>query len=213
MGKAIDRSRQIVDQMVKGVEFLLNKNKVTVDHRRGVVRDRRSGCASPGIDEPIDATNVIIATGARPRALPGLETDGDDHHQQHATRWRCANSRRSVVIVGGGPIGVEFATFWRAYGVEVTIVEMLDHLLPLEDEEISIQLERAFKKRGIKFLTGAQDATADGARTAARPSPARSKGKEQTARRRQGAHRHRLRGERRGARARQDRRRRSSAAT
>ena len=69
----------------------------------------------------------------------------------------------SVVIVGGGPIGVEFATFWRAYGVDVTIVEMLDHLLPLEDEEISTQLERAFKKRGIKFLPGAQGCTAKAA--------------------------------------------------
>ena len=106
----------------------------------------------PASDEPIEAKNVIIATGARPRTLPGLETDGETIiNSREALALR--EQPESVVIVGGGPIGVEFATFWRAYGVEVTIVEVLDHLLPLEDEEISVQLERAFKKQGIEFHT------------------------------------------------------------
>jgi dihydrolipoamide dehydrogenase len=110
-------------------------------------------------DTTIEPDNVIIATGARPRALPGLETDGAtiiDSRAALALREQPA----SVIIVGGGPIGCEFATFWRAYGVEVTIVEALGHLLPLEDEEISQQLERSFKKQGIKFVTGAQDVKA-----------------------------------------------------
>ncbi len=158
MGKAIDRSRQVVDQMVKGVEFLLNKHGV-----RTIIGE--ASFASPrqirvhGLDEPIDARDVIIATGARPRALPGLVTDGEtiiDSRDALALK----ETPESVVIIGGGPIGVEFAQFWRAYGVEVTILELLDHLLPLEDEEISVQLERAYKQRGIKFHTGAQVAAA-----------------------------------------------------
>jgi dihydrolipoamide dehydrogenase len=160
MGKAIDRSRQIVDQMVKGVEFLLNKNGVTVivgeasfitPHELAVTNHQ----------SPVTSDNVIIATGARPRALPGLTIDGAtviNSRDALALREQPA----SVVIVGGGPIGVEFATFWRAYGVDVTIVEALDHLLPLEDGEISTQLERAYKKRKIKFITGAQVHSATG---------------------------------------------------
>ncbi len=154
MGSAIDRSRQVVDQMVKGVEFLLGKNGVVT-----VAGDAEF--ASPtqirvrGADETVDARAVIIATGARPRALPGLDPDGKTvFGSREALALRERPER--VVIIGGGPIGVEFATFWHAYGVEVTILEMLEHLLPLEDEEISVQLERAFKKQGIKFITGAK---------------------------------------------------------
>jgi len=115
MGKAIDRSRGIVDQMVKGVEFLLQKNGVTVISGAATFVSPTSVAVAGG--ETVDATNVII---------------------------------------GGGPIGVEFAQFWRAYGVDVTILEALEHLLPLEDVEISAQLERAYKKQGIKFVTGAE---------------------------------------------------------
>ena len=160
MGKAIDRSRQIVDQMVKGVEFLLNKNGVTVIAGEASFITPHE-LAVTNHQSPVTSDNVIIATGARPRALPGLMTDGAtvvNSRDALALREQPA----SVVIVGGGPIGVEFATFWRAYGVDVTIVEALDHLLPLEDEEISTQLERAYKKRKIKFITGAQVHSATG---------------------------------------------------
>jgi dihydrolipoamide dehydrogenase len=153
MAKAIDRSRDVVDQMVKGVEFLLSKNKVRVltgeaafeaPHRLRV----------QGADETVEAAVVIIATGSWPRALPGLETDGETIiNSRGALELR--EQPGSVAIIGGGPIGVEFATFWSAYGVDVTIVEAMDHLLPLEDEEISTQLERSLKKRRIKFVTGA----------------------------------------------------------
>ena len=158
MGKAIDRSRQIVDQMVKGVEFLLAKNKVDVINGEAAFETPHR-LRVTGRDEPLGAKNVIIATGARPRTIPGLETDGDVIiNSTGALALR--ETPQSVVIVGGGPIGVEFATFWSAYGAQVTIVEMLDHLLPLEDEEASIQLERAFKKRGVKFILGAKDTAA-----------------------------------------------------
>jgi dihydrolipoamide dehydrogenase len=163
--------------MVKGVEFLLNKNGVrTISGEATLETPNRVRVR--GFDEAIDARNIIIATGSRPRTLPGLETDG-----QTIINSRGALDLREqpekVVIVGGGPIGVEFATYWHAYGVDVTIVEMLDHLLPLEDEEVSTQIERSFKKQGIKFITGAQ-----GTKAAAKNNRASvtltAKGKEQT---------------------------------
>jgi dihydrolipoamide dehydrogenase len=147
--------------MVKGVEFLLAKNGVEVIiGEASFVTPTELVIHTPGASPTTDdrrlmTTHAIIATGARPRTLPGLATDGVtiiNSRDALALREQPA----SVVIVGGGPIGVEFATFWRAYGVDVTIVEALDHLLPLEDEEISTQLERAYKKQKIKFITGAQ---------------------------------------------------------
>jgi len=156
IAKAVDRSRQVVDQMVKGVEFLLDKHGVVVIAGEASFESPKRVRVG---DEMVEANDIIIATGARPRALPGLETDGRVIlNSRDALALR--EQPRSVVIVGGGPIGVEFATYWHAYGVDVTVVELLDHLLPLEDEETSTQLERAFKKRGIKFLTGATDTKA-----------------------------------------------------
>ena len=153
MGKAIDRSREIVDQMVKGVEFLLAKNGVTVFNGEASFVSPHTLAVS-GLAETIEAPAVIIATGARPRTLPGLATDGETIiDSRRALELREPPS--TAVIIGGGPIGIEFAQFWRAYGVDITIIEALDHLLPLEDEEISTQIERAYKKQGIKFATGA----------------------------------------------------------
>jgi dihydrolipoamide dehydrogenase len=158
MSKAIDRSRGIVDQMVKGVEFLLAKHGVKTISGEATFASPKQ-LRVRGMDDAIDVDAVIIAAGARPRTLPGLATDGETII---GSREALALKERpeKAVIVGGGPIGVEFAQFWRAYGVEVTILEALDHLLPLEDEEISVQLERAYKKQGIKFVTGVQNAQA-----------------------------------------------------
>jgi dihydrolipoamide dehydrogenase len=176
MSKAIDRSRQIVEQMVKGVEFLLGKNGVTtITGDASFVTPQQLRVR--GMDEPIEATNVIIATGARPRMLPGLATDGETIIGSRAA-LALKEPPEKVVIVGGGPIGVEFAQFWRAYGVDITILEALDHLLPLEDEEISVQLERAYKKQGIKFVTGANVAAASAANRRATVTFT-AKGKEQ----------------------------------
>jgi dihydrolipoamide dehydrogenase len=176
MAKAIDRSRQIVDQMVKGVEFLLKKNGVqTVTGAAAFDSPKRLRVA--GHDEAIDAKNVIIATGARPRTLRGLATDGETI--LNSTQAIVLKEQpQSVVIVGGGPIGVEFAQFWRAYGVDITILEALDHLLPLEDEDVSVQLERAYKKQGIKYVTGASVAGAE-ARNGRATVTYTAKGKEQ----------------------------------
>jgi dihydrolipoamide dehydrogenase len=144
--------------MVKGVEFLLAKNKVTTIAGEAAF-EARGRLRVRGMDDAIEASHVIVATGARAKTLPGLQTDGETViTSREALELREAPA--SVVIVGGGPIGVEFAQVWRAYGVDVTMLEMMDHLVPLEDEEISVQVERAYKKQGIKFHTGAKVAGA-----------------------------------------------------
>jgi dihydrolipoamide dehydrogenase len=150
---AIDRSRKVVDRNTKGVDFLLKKNKV--DQIYGTGRLAGPGKVEVAPDGTIvEAKNIILATGSRPRSIPPLPIDGE----------RVITSRESivlselpssVVIVGGGAIGVEFAYIYRMYGVEVTAVELLPRLVPNEDEDISAQLERAFKKQRINVLTGA----------------------------------------------------------
>lgn len=154
LAKAIDRSRKVVDRMVTGVEFLLKKNKVPVINGRGRLTGRNEIVVEPSGDA-VEADAFIIATGAHARSLPGVEIDGETViTSREALELR--DRPESIVIVGGGPIGAEFAYFYRAYGAEVTIIELLDHLLPLEDEEISRQLERAFKQQKIAYRTGAK---------------------------------------------------------
>ena len=150
---AIDRSRKVVDRNTKGVDFLLKKNKVDQIYGTGKLAGAGKVEISPD-GTIVEAKNIILATGSRPRSIPPLPIDGD----------RVITSRESivlselpssVVIVGGGAIGVEFAYIYRMYGVEVTVVELLPRLVPNEDEDISAQLERAFKKQRINVLTGA----------------------------------------------------------
>ena len=150
---AIDRSRKVVDRNTKGVDFLLKKNKVDQIYGTGKLAGAGKVEVSPD-GTIVEAKNIILATGSRPRSIPPLPIDGD----------RVITSRESivlselpssVVIVGGGAIGVEFAYIYRMYGVEVTVVELLPRLVPNEDEDISAQLERAFKKQRINVLTGA----------------------------------------------------------
>ncbi|HXF51820.1 MAG TPA: dihydrolipoyl dehydrogenase [Dehalococcoidia bacterium] len=155
--RAVDRSRKVVDRMVSGVEFLLQKRGVTLIQGSG----KLAGAGVVAVDgQEVRGDAVIIATGARPRSLPGVEVDGEVVlTSREALELRETPQR--VVIVGGGPIGCEFAYYWRAYGAEVTILEMLDHLLPLEDADVSAQVERAFKKQGIAFRTGARVAAVE----------------------------------------------------
>ena len=152
MGVAIDRSRKVVDRMVKGVGFLMKKNKVDVIRGSAVL----TGPGKVRVDpegQTLEAKNVIIATGARSKDLPMLKADG----QRVLTSREALELReppRNVAVIGGGAVGVEFAYYWRAYGSEVTIIEMLDHILPTEDEEVSIQLERSLSRQGIKIKAG-----------------------------------------------------------
>ncbi|MBI4338557.1 MAG: dihydrolipoyl dehydrogenase [Chloroflexi bacterium] len=151
---AVDRSRKVVGTLTRGIAALLRKNKV--EHIKGTARFLDAHTLSVAPEErTMTAANVIIATGARPRPLAGLEPDGQRViTSREALALRDAPGR--VVIIGGGATGVEFAYLWNAYGSHATIVEMLPHLLPGEDEEVSRLLERAFTRQRIAFLTGAK---------------------------------------------------------
>ena len=152
-GKAIDRSRQIVRRLTGGVGFLLKKNGVAHITGEGVFRDKNTILIDGG--KPVSADNIIIATGARPRELPNLPINNSTIiTSRDAMELREVPKR--IVIVGGGAIGVEFADIYHSYGSEVTIVEFLPRLIPLEDEEISRQLEKAFSNRGISFRTDSE---------------------------------------------------------
>ena len=156
---AIDRSRKVVDRNTKGVAFLLNKNKV--DHIQGT--GKIIGAGKVEVDPNgtvIEARDIIISTGARPRTIPPLPVDG---HKIITSRESIVlkDLPSSIVIVGGGAIGVEFAYIYKMYGVDVTIVEALPRLVPNEDEDISTQLERSFKRHRIEIMTGSSVIGAD----------------------------------------------------
>ena len=152
---AVRRSRQVAERLVKGVGFLMKKNKIEV--LMGTARLQGGGgvavTAADGSVKTISAGDIVVATGARPAVLPGIEVDGE-----RVLTYREAilqeSLPRSVVIIGAGAIGLEFATIWNSYGAEVTLVEMLPRIAPLEDEEVSKELSKAFAKQGIKVLAG-----------------------------------------------------------
>ena len=148
----ISRSRNVADGMSKGVKFLMKKNKIDVINGYGKIK--------PGKVVDVDgieyqADNIIIATGARSRVLPSIPQDG-----KKVIGYREAMSLskqpKKMIVVGSGAIGVEFAYFYNSLGTEVTIVEYLPSLVPLEDHEISKELEKSFKKKGIKVLTSTE---------------------------------------------------------
>jgi dihydrolipoamide dehydrogenase len=154
--KIVKRSRDVANQLSRGVGFLLKKNKVPVfdGHGRlagaGKVKVEKDG--KPVAD--LAAKNIILATGARARTLPGLEPDGK-------VVWTYKEAMvpdvmpKSLLVVGSGAIGIEFASFFRTLGAEVTVVEVLERVLPVEDEEISAFAHKAFEKQGMKIMTGA----------------------------------------------------------
>ncbi|HWO94530.1 MAG TPA: dihydrolipoyl dehydrogenase [Dehalococcoidia bacterium] len=152
LGAAVDASRRVVDKMVSGVEFLLERNKVDVLHGEG----RFTAADRLVVDgNEVTAKNVIVATGAEMRSIPALAVDG----QTVITSREALELRDlppSIAIVGGGPIGLEFAYVYSAYGAEVTVIEMLPNLLPQEDEEVGKHLERVMKKRGVRVMTDAR---------------------------------------------------------
>src|SRR5439155_6318911 len=149
-GALATRKDAVVDKHVRGVEFLLNKNKVTVIHGNGVLISPTSVHVSGGESGDLDvsATDLILATGSAPRSLPGLDLDGERIITSDEALTR-TTAPSSVTIVGAGAIGVEWASLYRDFGAEVTLVEFLDRIVPLEDPEISKELARLFRKRGI----------------------------------------------------------------
>ncbi|MEX1030924.1 MAG: dihydrolipoyl dehydrogenase [Paenibacillaceae bacterium] len=159
-----ERKRKIVEQLHKGVEFLMKKNKIDIYHGNGRVIgpsifSPRSGAVavelSNGESETLVSDHLIIATGSRPRSLHGLVIDGTRIITSDEA-LRMEKLPQSIIIIGGGVIGVEWASMLSDFGVEVTVVEYEDRLIPLEDTEVSKELERLFKKRKIKVITSAK---------------------------------------------------------
>ncbi|GLW21186.1 dihydrolipoyl dehydrogenase [Microbispora triticiradicis] len=143
---------KVIGGLYKGLAGLIKSKKITVVEGEG----RLAGPNRVAVgDQVFEGRNVVLATGSVPKSLPGLDIDGEKViSSDHALVLDRVPS--SVVILGGGVIGVEFASVWRSFGAEVTIVEALPHLLPLEDESSSKLLERAFRRRGIKYELGAR---------------------------------------------------------
>ncbi len=161
LDRVVKRSRAVAKQLASGVGHLLRKNKVTVidghaklagPHRLEVSKDGKHAAT-------VGAPHIILATGARARQLPGLESDG-------RLIWSYKDAMvpkempQRLLVIGSGAIGIEFASFYRNMGAEVTVVEVLDRILPVEDAEISAFAQKAFEKQGMKFLLGAKVAQA-----------------------------------------------------
>ena len=150
----VKRSRGVADAMSKGVQFLMKKNKIDVIAGNGTLKPGGiiEVAGADGKSQIIESNNIIIATGARSRELPGLKQDG-----KKVIGYREAmvldKQPKSIVVVGSGAIGVEFAYFYHTLGTKVTIVEFLPEIVPLEDEDVSKQLARSFKKSGISIMT------------------------------------------------------------
>jgi dihydrolipoamide dehydrogenase len=152
---AVKRSRQVSDRLVRGVGFLMKKNNVDVHMGEAhlTARDTVQVTDQDGKQTILTAKNIIIATGSSAFSIPGVAVDGEKvlSYKEAILQTRLP---KSVVVIGGGAIGVEFSTVWNAYGAEVSVVEMLPRIVPLEDEEISAELAKAFQKRGIQVLAG-----------------------------------------------------------
>ena len=157
----IKRSRNVADGMSSGIDYLLKKNKIEVINGFGkVIKSNKISVTSDGKSTEYSAKHIIIATGARSRELPNLPQDG-----KKILGYRDALSLtpapKKIVIVGSGAIGVEFAYFYNAMGVDVTVVEYMPNIVPVEDVDISKQLQRSFKKSGIKVMTNSSVESVD----------------------------------------------------
>jgi dihydrolipoamide dehydrogenase len=152
--KVIGRSRGVSDKLNKGIEFLFKKNKV--DYIRGTASIPAAGkvevTAADGKKETYDAANILIATGAKTRPMPGFSFNGKTVIGSKEA-MTLATQPMSVIVIGAGAIGIEFAYFFNAYGTKVTVVEMLPDVLPVEDTEVSKLLEKSLTKSGIRILT------------------------------------------------------------
>ena len=166
-GKAMARSRAVADKNNSGVAYLLRKNDV--DHIEGNAVIKSASTIEVNGDTIYSADNIIIATGSSPRAVPGIDID---HQNIVTSRDAIVTDKlpKSILIVGGGPIGVEFAYIYKAYGVDVTIVELLENIVPNEDEEVSKQLLRSLTKIGITIKTGCKVSSVKNNKTSVRVS-------------------------------------------
>ncbi|HEX3629128.1 MAG TPA: dihydrolipoyl dehydrogenase [Candidatus Dormibacteraeota bacterium] len=150
----IKRKEAVVNQLWRGVEFLMKKNKITVFKGEADIESEHRVTVR-GSGEVVNAKNLLVATGSRPKSLPGLNMDGNRViNSDHAVNLD--QMPKSIVIVGAGAVGTEFACVYNGYGTDVTLIEFMPTLLPLEDPEVGQQLAKVLAKRGIKVMTGAQ---------------------------------------------------------
>jgi dihydrolipoamide dehydrogenase len=155
--KVVKRSRQVASQLAGGVKHLLKKNKVAVIDGHGKLAGPRTVAVEKDGKKvaEVKAPHILLATGARARVLPGIEPDGE-------TIWTYKEAMvpkampKSLLVIGSGAIGIEFASFYADMGAKVTVVEVLDRILPVEDEEISAFAHKAFTRRGMTIMTGAK---------------------------------------------------------
>lgn len=150
----VKRSRGVAEGMSKGIQFLFKKNKIEAISGFGklVAKNKVEVTAEDGKKSEVTAKHIILATGARSRQLPNLPLDGKKIFG-YRTAMTLPSQPKSMVVVGSGAIGSEFAYFYQSIGTQVTLVEFLPNVVPLEDEEVSKQLERSFKKSGMKVMT------------------------------------------------------------
>jgi dihydrolipoamide dehydrogenase len=176
----VKRARGIAAQMNNGVQFLMKKNKVDIIWGEAVLKSAteitvaptRKKIMQPQVPPPKNALgagtykakNIIVATGARPRVLPGIEPDGERIWTYFESMVPAALPK-ALVVMGSGAIGMEFASFYCSLGSEVTIIELLPQILPVEDAEIAAQVKKRFEKRGIKFMTEAKVAKVEKTKT------------------------------------------------
>lgn len=166
LSKMVERSRAVSQKLSKGVQHLLKKNKVTHIVGHGAIKQAKKASTDPftltvtheGAQQDVHARHVILATGARARVISGIERDPKtDAYPPYVWTAKEAmiptQTPKSLVIIGSGAIGIEFASFYRSLGVDVSVVEMSDRILPVEDADISAHAQKAFEKRGIRFYT------------------------------------------------------------
>ncbi len=156
LDKVVERSRKIADQLSNGIKHLLKKNKIShmAGHGRLLGNGQIEVTTSEGKKESVKSKHIIIATGAKAREIPSIPVDGDKI-------WVAKHAMvpdtlpKSLLVIGSGAIGIEFASFYKTLGCDVTVVELLDRILPQEDEEISKLAQKSFEKQGIKFILNA----------------------------------------------------------
>ena len=180
--KVIKRSRDVANKMSQGVAFLFKKYKVLSIMGSAVMKSNTKIEVSDGtgnVSDTITAKNIIIATGARPRMFPGIEVD----HLKVLTSTEAMLQQKvpsSLIVMGAGAIGVEFAYFYNAYGTKVTIVEMMDRILPIEDTDVSSELARNFKKSGIDISVNTRVLSAKASADGVEIKVQKKEGKEET---------------------------------
>jgi dihydrolipoamide dehydrogenase len=181
MARAVKRSRQVSERLVKGIGFLFKKNRI--EHLAG--RGRLAGkgkvevTAKDGAKSTVSAKHVILATGSRPRDLPFLKID-HDRIWDSTDAMLAKEAPKTLAVIGAGAIGCEFADVYAAFGTAVTIVEMADRVLPLEDRDCSAVVEKSYRKRGMTVMTGARLESAEIGSDGVKLTITDSKGKTQT---------------------------------